>query len=159
MPTYAPSFTALGKLYESASPPDSDRALKCFQKAFELDATEAEAAEKLASGYADAEEWSLVRAIAMRVMESEGGVEGVKGGEILSGKERFAPKNGWAWKALGSTEMVSICPYHSGPMLMISIIAIMAKRHRRIRLPFEPPPMTFRHTYCSASRMSSAVDT
>lgn len=48
-----------------------------------------------------------MRIIAMRVMEGEGGVEGVKGGEVMSGKERFAPKNGWAWKALGATEMVS----------------------------------------------------
>lgn len=105
-PVFAPSFTALGVLYESATPPDNDRAIKCFQKAFELDATEAEAAEKLARGYAEEEEWSLVRTIAMRVMEGEGGVEGIKGGEVLNGKERFAPKNGWAWKALGSTEMV-----------------------------------------------------
>lgn len=81
--------------------------MKCFQKAFELDATEADAARLLAEGYADDDEWARVRTIAMRVMEGEGGVEGVAGGEVMNAKGRFAPKNGWAWKALGSTEMVS----------------------------------------------------
>lgn len=81
--------------------------MKCFQKAFELDATEADAARLLAEGYADDDEWARVRTIAMRVMEGEGGVEGVAGGEVMNAKGRFAPKNGWAWKALGSTEMAS----------------------------------------------------
>jgi superkiller protein 3 len=105
--TYAPAYTALGLCYTSATPPDEDRALKCFQKAFELDATEADAARRLAMGYADQDEWALVRAIAVRVMEGEGGVEGVKGGQAIESKARLAPKNGWAWKALGSTEVVS----------------------------------------------------
>jgi len=84
-----------------------ERALKCYQKAFELDATEADAARLLAQGYADDDDWALVRGIATRVMEGEGGVGGVAGGKALTAKGRFAPKNGWAWKALGSTEMVS----------------------------------------------------
>lgn len=106
--SFAASYTALGICYaEAHSPPDTERALKCFQKAFELDATEAEAARRLAFGYADDDEWALVRAIATRVMEGEGGVEGVAGGEVANPSGRFAPKNGWAWKALGSTEMVS----------------------------------------------------
>ena len=92
--------------YDTANPPDEDRALKCYQKAFELDATEAEAARRLAIGYANDDEWALVRAIAVRVMEGEGGVEGVAGGDVMNPTGRFAPKNGWAWKALGSTEMV-----------------------------------------------------
>jgi hypothetical protein len=109
LPTYAPSFTALGICYDSATPPDAERALKCYQKAFELDATEADAAQRLAIGYANDDEWAQVRLIATRVMEGEGGVEGVAGGEAMSEKARFAPKNGWAWKALGATEMVSGC--------------------------------------------------
>ncbi len=77
-----------------------------FPKAFELDATEAEAARRLAIGYADNDEWALVRAIAVRVMEAR------RCGRCGRGRSderqgRFAPKNGWAWKALGSTEMVS----------------------------------------------------
>ncbi|WVQ80586.1 hypothetical protein IAT38_002691 [Cryptococcus sp. DSM 104549] len=105
LPTFAPSYTALGECYSNSTPPDTDRALKCFQKAFELDPTEAEAAHKLAIGYADEDEWALVRSIAVRVMEGEGGLEGVAGGEAMNPKGRFAPQNGWAWKAIGSTEV------------------------------------------------------
>lgn len=105
--SYASSYTALGICYAEQSPPDHERSLRCFQKAFELDATETEAAKRLAFGYAEEDEWSLVRAIATRVMEGEGGVEGVAGGQVMNAAGRFAPKNGWAWKALGSTEMVS----------------------------------------------------
>ncbi|BEI86438.1 hypothetical protein CcaverHIS002_0607250 [Cutaneotrichosporon cavernicola] len=104
--SFAASYTALGICYaEAHSPPDMERALKCFQKAFELDATEADAARRLAFAYADVDEWAQVRAIAMRVMEGEGGVEGIAGGEVMNAAGRFAPTNGWAWKALGSTEM------------------------------------------------------
>jgi superkiller protein 3 len=105
--SFAPAYTALGICYaEGHSPPDTERALKCFQKAFELDATEAEAARRLAFGYADDDEWAQVRAIATRVMEGEGGVEGIAGGAVMNAAGRFAPMNAWAWKALGSTEMV-----------------------------------------------------
>ena len=107
LPTFAPAYTALGICYSSATIPDEERASKCFRKAFELDATEADAARRLAIGYANDEEWASVRIIATRVMEGEGGVEGVAGGEVLNTKGRFAPKNGWAWKALASTEVVS----------------------------------------------------
>jgi superkiller protein 3 len=122
LPTFAPSYTSLGICYSSADLPDEDRALKCFQKAFELDATEADAARRLAIGYADDDEWALVRAIATRVMEGEGGVEGVAGGEVMNAKGRFAPKNGWAWKALGSTEMVraEACRFRSNQQLLTS---------------------------------------
>lgn len=105
--SFAASYTSLGICYAEQSPPDQERSLRCFQKAFELDATETEAAKRLAFGYAEEDEWSLVRAIATRVMEGEGGVEGVAGGKVMNAAGRFAPKNGWAWKALGSTEMVS----------------------------------------------------
>jgi superkiller protein 3 len=107
LPTFASAYSSLGICYSSASPPDEERALKCFQKAFELDATEADAARRLVIGYANDEEWASVRTTAMRVMEGEGGVDGVAGGEVMDALGRFAPKNGWAWKALGSTEMVS----------------------------------------------------
>jgi superkiller protein 3 len=106
LPTYAPAFSALGLCYASATPPDDERALKCYQKAFELDPTEADAARLLATGYADDDEWAQVRLIANRVMEGEGGLDGVAGGAAMNPTGRFAPKNGWAWKALGATEMV-----------------------------------------------------
>ncbi|WVR06249.1 hypothetical protein IAU60_003279 [Kwoniella sp. DSM 27419] len=107
LPSYAPPYTSLGVCYETASPPDEDRALKCFQKAFELDATQADAARRLATGYANEDEWALVRTIALRVMEGEGGLEGAVGAEAMNAKSRFAPRNGWAWKALGSTEVAA----------------------------------------------------
>jgi superkiller protein 3 len=80
--------------------------LKCYQKAFDLDATQADAARLLATGYANDDEWAQVRLIANRVMEGEGGLDGVAGGQAINPKGRFAPKNGWALKALGATEMV-----------------------------------------------------
>lgn len=134
LPTYAPAYTSLGLCYSSATPPDEERALKCFQKAFELDATETEAARRLASGYADQDEWSLVRQVATRVMEGEGGLDGVAGGDTMNLKGRFAPKNGWAWKALGSTEVVS-CGVVS--LLTISTTKTTPKRHRHTKSPYE----------------------
>ena len=118
LPTFAPAYTSLGICYSSATPPDTERALKCFQKAFELDATEADAARRLAIGYANDDEWASVRIIATRVMEGEGGVEGVAGAEIISAKGRLAPKNGWAWKALGSTEVVLSLDCAGGTLLI-----------------------------------------
>ena len=108
--SYAPAFTAIGIWYlECATPPDEERASKCFQKAFELDATEAEAARRLATGYAIEGEWALVNLIAKRVMEGEGGLEGgLTTGDKSQNSTKFLPTNAWAWKALGAYEMVSI---------------------------------------------------
>jgi superkiller protein 3 len=107
-PSYAPAFTAIGIWYlEYATPADEERASKCFQKAFELDATEAEAARRLATGYAMEGEWALVNLIAKRVMEGEGGLEGgLTSGEKSQNNTKFLPTNAWAWKALGAYEMV-----------------------------------------------------
>lgn len=158
LPTFAPAYTALGIRYASTSPPDEDRALKCFQKAFELDATEAEAARRLAMGYADDDEWALVRAIAVRVMEGEGGVDGVAGGEVMNAKGRFAPKNGWAWKALGSTEMASGTMGSCSPVMLVaddihSSTGTLPRPRRRCKLLCEPSPRTSRPGRCWASRM------
>lgn len=90
-----------------ASPPDLDRSSKCFQKAFELDAQEGEAARRLAEGFAEEREWDLVEVVARRTIEGEGGLEG---GDI--GKEqvstRYQPTNAWAWKAVGVVELVKL---------------------------------------------------
>ncbi len=135
LPTFASAYTSLGICYSSTTPPDDVRALKCYQKAFELDATEADAARRLATGHANDDEWASVRIIATRVMEGEGGVEGVAGGEVLNPKGRFAPKNGWAWKALGSTEVVGFIHLWLKRYLSIqfSITATMPKRLKRIK--------------------------
>ncbi|KAG1742187.1 superkiller protein 3 [Suillus lakei] len=103
---YAPAYTSLGVYYsEHASPPDPTRASKCFQKAFELDAREAEAARRLAEGFADEREWDLVEVVARRTIDGEGGMgAGMDEGDgATSGK--YLPTNAWAWKALGVVEL------------------------------------------------------
>src|SRR5882762_9619966 len=97
-PTFAPSFTSLGLYYlEAADPPDPNRASKCFQKAFELDAREAEAARRLAEGFAEEREWDLVEVVAKRTIEGEGGFEGdvqAPSEQVVPG--RYLPTNAWA---------------------------------------------------------------
>jgi superkiller protein 3 len=113
--TFAPAFTSLGIHYlEFASPPDPLRASKCFQKAFELDSREGEAARRLAEGFAEEKEWDLVEVVAKRTIEGEGGTEGdmakLKGGAgpnvNMGAAARYKPVNAWAWKASGVVEMV-----------------------------------------------------
>ncbi|TIA72935.1 hypothetical protein E3P91_01735 [Wallemia ichthyophaga] len=97
---YAPSFTYLGLYYlQVAQPIDVVRASKCFQKAFELDSRETEAARWLADGFADEKEWDLVEIVARRTVEGEGStVE-----ELVKG--RYLSRNAWAWKAIGVVEL------------------------------------------------------
>ncbi|TFK87083.1 TPR-like protein [Polyporus arcularius HHB13444] len=102
-PTFAPAFTSLGIYYsEYLSPPDPNRASKCFQKAFELDPREAEAARRLAEGFAEEGEWDLVEVVARRTIEGEGGLED---GPEAKASRRYLPINAWAWKAVGAVEM------------------------------------------------------
>ncbi|CCM00695.1 uncharacterized protein FIBRA_02734 [Fibroporia radiculosa] len=99
-PTFAPAFTALGIYYsEFQSPPDPNRASKCFQKAFELDPRETNAARRLAEGFAEEREWDLVEVVARRTIDGEGGLEG---GTVTA---RYLPINAWAWKAVGVVEL------------------------------------------------------
>lgn len=114
-PTYAPSFTSLGIYYsEFASPSDPTRASKCFQKAFELDPREADAARRLAEGFAEDREWDLVEVVARRTIEGEGGLDaGIKGGGSAAAA-KYLPTNAWAWKAVGVVELVRfLMLYHS----------------------------------------------
>ncbi|KAJ7188466.1 TPR-like protein [Mycena filopes] len=102
-PSYAPAFTSLGIYYsEFVTPRDPTRASKCFQKAFELDAREGDAARRLADGFADEREWDLVEVVARRTIEGEGGLDA---GLKSDGAGRFLPTNAWAWKALGVVEL------------------------------------------------------
>jgi superkiller protein 3 len=102
-PSFAPAFSDLGVYYlEAANPPDPNRASKCFQKAFELDATQADAARRLAESFAEEREWDLVEVVARRTIEGEGGNEQVT--------SKHLPVNSWAWKALGVVELVSSLP-------------------------------------------------
>lgn len=106
-PTFASAFTSIGIWYlEHATPADPERASKCFQKAFELDATQADAARRLAEGCASETEWALVDVVAKRVMAGEGGIDGgLSGKESGSTQQKFLPTNAWAWKAAGAVQM------------------------------------------------------
>lgn len=92
---YAPAYTSLGIYYADYSK-DKKRARKCFQKAFELSASEVESAERLARIFAEQGDWDLVEVVAQRVVDS--------------GKVRPAPgskKKGasWPYSALGVAEL------------------------------------------------------
>ena len=87
---------------EVADPPDPNRASKCFQKAFELDATQAGAARRLAESFAEEREWDLVEVVARRTVEGEGGNH--------QAASKHLPVNSWAWKALGVVELVRSFP-------------------------------------------------
>lgn len=105
--TFAPAFTSLGIYYaEFATPPDPKRANKCFQKAFELDPREGDAARRLAEGFAEERDWDLVEVVAQRTIDGEGGLNA--GLESTAGATRYLPVNAWAWKAIGVVEMVRI---------------------------------------------------
>lgn len=106
--TYAPAYTSLGLYYmEHVSPPDVVRGSKCFQKAFELDSREGEAARRLATNFADEKEWDLVEVVASRVIAGEGGIAGGLDESEAVTKRQCLPTNAWAWKAMGVVELVS----------------------------------------------------
>lgn len=65
----APAYTSLGIYYADYSK-DHKRAQKCFQKAFELSASEVGAAERLATYFARSREWGLVEAVAQKIIDS-----------------------------------------------------------------------------------------
>ncbi len=58
-----------------ASHLSSNLALKCFQKAFELNAREADAARQLAEGFLEEQEWDLVKVVMNRTIEGKGRFE------------------------------------------------------------------------------------
>lgn len=97
-PTFAPAFTSLGIYYTEISPPDPNRALKCFQKAFELDFRQAEAAKRLIEGFAVDQEWDLVDVVACRT------IEGLP--LQTSDTAGLRPTHVWAWKAVGVVELI-----------------------------------------------------
>jgi superkiller protein 3 len=107
LPSFAPAFTSLGMYYaDAAQPPDPNRASKCFQKAFELDAREGDAARRLAEGFSEEREWDLVEVVAKRTIEGEGGAkDGASESESITAS-RYLPTNAWAWKAMGVVHLV-----------------------------------------------------
>ncbi|KAF4556346.1 Tetratricopeptide repeat-containing protein 3 [Elsinoe fawcettii] len=95
-PNFAAAYTSLGFYYADYAK-DKKRARQCFQKAFELSASEVEAAERLARAFADQGEWDVVELVSKRVVDS--------------GKTRPPPgskKKGisWPYSALGVVQMM-----------------------------------------------------
>jgi superkiller protein 3 len=90
---YAPAYTSLGIFYADVAN-DQARASKCFQKAFELDAGEVDAAERLAQDFADSRQWELVEVVARRVLQAS--------------RKRFSTRreSSWPHRALGVAELV-----------------------------------------------------
>jgi len=139
-PTYAPAFTSTGVYYlEHANPPDLVRASKCFQKAFELDPREGDAARRLAEGFAEDRDWDLVEVIARRTIEGEGGIGGGDSGFAGTSDRRILPKNAWAWKAIGVVELVSLAvTQQSKPFTnaLFRLVEITPKQYNPFKLLF-----------------------
>ncbi|KAI9800229.1 MAG: hypothetical protein M1825_004213 [Sarcosagium campestre] len=94
-PEFAPAYTILG-IYYADYAKDRKRARKCFQKSFELSASEVIAAERLSRAFADQADWDLVEIVAQRVVDS--------------GKVRPTPGSkrrgvSWPFAALGAVEL------------------------------------------------------
>lgn len=123
-PSFAPSFTSLGFYYQDEAHlasslagekkqtnAYSERSVKCFQKAFELDPREAAAGYELAREFSNEREWELVEVIARRVIQGEGGpssqAQKARGGKGLKAPAptASATRNSWAWKAIGNVEL------------------------------------------------------
>ncbi|KTW31561.1 hypothetical protein T552_04059 [Pneumocystis carinii B80] len=93
-PTYSHSFVNLGIFYADILK-DENRSMKCFQKAFELNAGEIDAAENLVVTYAKTGEWNLVEAIAKIVLSAD---------RI---HRRYSRDLSWPQRSLGIVEMNS----------------------------------------------------
>ncbi|KAA1082457.1 Superkiller protein 3 [Puccinia graminis f. sp. tritici] len=103
----ASSFSYLGLYYDEQN--DHTRSSKCFQRAFELDATQEIAAFKLASEFADNRQWDLVAVVTKRLLFG-----GVPQKTQLSTDEDESTsltslasyqQHVWAWKAAGVVQL------------------------------------------------------
>jgi len=103
----ASSFTYLGLYYDEQH--DHARSSKCFQRAFELDATEELAAFKLASEFADNRQWDLVAVVTRRLLfggvqqkiqPSDDEDESSELTNLASYQQHV-----WAWKASGVVQL------------------------------------------------------
>lgn len=94
-PAFASAYHNLGVYYADYAK-DKKRARQCFQKAFELSATEVEAAERLARHFADEGDWDIVEMVAQRVIDS--GVAKPSPGSKRKGVD-------WPFAAVGIVQM------------------------------------------------------
>lgn len=103
----ASAFTHLGLYYAEKN--DHTRSSKCFQRAFELDASEEIAAFQLASEFAENQQWDLVEVVTKRLLFGR-----VSQKPQLLMDDDHHPSVGslasyqqhiWAWKAAGVVEL------------------------------------------------------
>ena len=81
--------------------------MQCFQKAFELDEREDQAAKILASEFAITGDWDLVEVIARRVVQITSQGNSKSGSErMLAVGTQESSKYAWAWKAIGAADLV-----------------------------------------------------
>jgi superkiller protein 3 len=156
-PAFAPAFTSLGIFYaDVAEPSDLTRASKCFQKAFELDASEFEAARRLAEMYADEEDWDLVDLVARRTIEAEGGSWILNVGRSATQTDqqrrqrRQTTLNAWAWHAIGSSELLKGNFERAIVALQVALRSFSDEQHIWMRLG---------DAYVASGRHSAAIKT
>lgn len=148
--SFAPAFTSLGVYYtDVADPPDQQRAAKCFQKAFEFDGRQDEAARRLAEIYAAEEDWDLVDLVARRTVEAEGGDWFLRSGGS-AGPRRHTTKNAWAWNAIGATELARGNFEKAIVALQVALRSFPEKAHIWMRLG---------EAYVASGRHSAAIKT
>lgn len=94
-PSLAPAYTSLGFFYADYAR-DKKRARQCFQKAFELSSSEIEAAERLATSFADQGDWEVVELIAQRAIDS---------GRVKPAPGSKRRGSSWPFSALGVAQM------------------------------------------------------
>lgn len=68
--TYSSAYSLLGQIY-SIYYNDKVRALKCYSKAFELNAGDVEAAKYIAETYANVSNWDVAASVSERLVKSE----------------------------------------------------------------------------------------
>lgn len=134
-----------------------------------MDAREAEAARRLAEGFAEEREWDLVEVVARRVIEGEGGLEGgdpsSSSGAAAEGAAaaRYLPTNAWAWKAVGVVELVratclSVKAYDID-YIIFRVVKTMGQLLPHSKSPFEQTQRTNSPGYVSVKHTSKPAVT
>lgn len=91
---YAPSYTLLGILFQDYYG-DTERAQKCFYKAFDLDTNEIVAARYLVQQATLKNEWEVAQVLAKRVVSNESSRRLIMRGDVDTDKA-------WPYRVLGS---------------------------------------------------------
>jgi superkiller protein 3 len=140
---FAPAYTGLGLFYADVAN-DEKRAYRCFQKAFELDAGEVDAAERLAQDFAESRQWDLVEVVARRVLQASR--------KRVSTRREFS----WPHRALGVAELVATFEQTT---LTPRMNGTTREQYSRSKLRCEASQMMSTLGSASAKRMQNRVAT